>query len=617
MRWLPPRNRALAALFGASALLLAAVDVLAGRSPLSSVFVPALAIAAVLALVSLPQAWLRWLGVAVVSVFVVSTVVQTLTSPRLFSKGNVGSVVRYLVAGQIMPSDGMPLYLRAGTHTLHVRARYRTPDRAPSPLWNASAPGLSVRAEGTGTAAYASITSATTGARFVSRSYDTGTDMSGRRFHVELSLRCHPGTSGPCGDLDLTARAALPYSATPTGQPLHPGPTWTDVGFDWTAPKDVHATVLHVLIVGTWEGTLDIANVRVRALAGDRATPLPAVGFLTFRGVAPAAARLPDIPLRASSDWVPLDVSLPTGPVEHGRAIRVLAQAGDGAADAPLAAVRDLHITATSAAGHTLRVTPTLWRSLRARGRAQGWFSGPNLAGHSLAVIALVAIATSQSVWAVVTMSVLALFAIFLTGSRAAWLGIGLGIALYAGLRWRRHVRWLASAAVAALALGAAAIVLLGGLPRVMHLSIDAQISRPKIWSVALQAVAAHPIAGIGGDATAFRRFWLHHAGAAASTSITHAHDALLAMAAAYGLPGALVAVALVAGLIAFALRWRRYRCLPVLAAALAMNVVDFTLLYAWVWIPLVLVLASSDGAEARRPARPGVTDTLGRDAGD
>lgn len=599
MSWLPSTNRPLVALFGASAAVLAAVDILAGRSPLVSVFVPALLVAAAVSLLALPQAWVRWSSMVLVAAFIATMAIQLVAWPYLFSDGTLRSVARYAIAGQLTARDSLPLRLSPGTQALSVHGRYRNPRGATAGLWTPSAPGLTVMASGSRTTGYATITTTTSGPRYVSRSYDARGDVAGRRFTVAVSVRCHASTSH-CGDLALMARSTLPYEAMPGGTPLHAGPQWTRVTLHWNARWYMHGPVLHVLISGRWVGALDVKDLTVRAEGPHGAEALTPVNFLTFRGASRASARLPDIPLSQSPAWVPIDLTMPTGDIKTVTEMRLLAQAGAGTLGGPVATVRNLRVSALTESGKRLPVTPTLLDSLRNRGRAQGWFEDPNFAGHSLAVIGLMGLAATEPLWAVVTTALLSLIGVLSTGSRAAWMALLVGFSLYAWSRWRGRHRAL----LWALGLTATVVTglyLLGGdHVRVASLGIAGEISRPKIWSVAIRAFATHPLTGIGASPRAFGEFWMANAGTAARIPISHAHDFWLALVAAYGITGAVVAVGLSLGLVLYVLRGSKRRHIPLLAAAFVMNTFDFTLLYGWVWIPLVVALASSDGCSSQ-----------------
>lgn len=593
MSWIPPANRPLVGLLGGSAVVLSAVDLFAGRSPLASVFVPALGVAAAISLFSLAKVWIRWSCIVIVTAFVVTIAIQVLASPYLFSDGTLGSLARYALRGELTSSDSLPLHLRPGTRVLSVRGQYLDPRGAPSRLWTPSAPGLTVRLSGDG--GYATVRAATRGARFVSRSYDAHSDLASRRFTVDVSVRCHASASS-CGSLALMVRPTLPYGSRPGGTPLHPGPDWTRARLDWTAPPNTQGRVLHVLITGEWAGALDVRDVAVTTNGPNGPERLAPVDFLTFRGSSSVSSRLPDIPLPRSRNWTPISLTMPTGDVGTGSDLRLLAQTGDGTLGGPVARLRDLHVSADTAGGKRLSVAPTLRASFQDRGRAQGWFEDPNFAGHSLVVIGLMGMAATQPLWGVAATALLSLVGVLSTGSRAAWLALVVGFAFFAWLRWRGRRRLLTWATLGAVAVAACVYLVAGNYLRVADLSIDGEISRPEIWSVAVQALATHPLTGIGAPTGAFGHFWMSHAGDAARVSISHAHDFWLALASAYGVWGALVAVGLSLGLTGYVLQAPKQRHIPLLAAAFVMNVFDFTLLYGWVWVPLILALGSSDG---------------------
>jgi O-antigen ligase len=124
-------------------------------------------------------------------------------------------------------------------------------------------------------------------------------------------------------------------------------------------------------------------------------------------------------------------------------------------------------------------------------------------------------------------------------------------------------------------------------------------ISRWDIWQVALQALLAYPLTGLG-----TQPFISFMAGLDFPRHLiaTHAHNLWLQFGAAYGIPGLLAALWLTGGLLGLAWRWGRWRGLGLVVPVMIMQLFDYTLFYAGVLFPLILGLnALRDNADTPR----------------
>ena len=260
--------------------------------------------------------------------------------------------------------------------------------------------------------------------------------------------------------------------------------------------------------------------------------------------------------------------------------------------------VGPISVVAVDSAGAVSGASPI--RGLRLGStRFAAWFGQPNLAGHSIAVLGIAAIALSRSNWVAVLTSLLAVAGVLLSGSRAAWMGVSVGIPLMLWFRNRPRARKLSAFRGLVLVIVFAAAVYFfarSAQLRVFALNDINNISRPEIWAVALRALWAHPMLGLGDSPHAFQAFWqLTASSPQASNLPTMAHNMWLAMGAQYGIGGLLVALWLTAGFAVVAWRIVRWRGLALVATVLLMNFFDFTFFFGWVMVPLVLTVNAAN----------------------
>lgn len=132
------------------------------------------------------------------------------------------------------------------------------------------------------------------------------------------------------------------------------------------------------------------------------------------------------------------------------------------------------------------------------------------------------------------------LLVLVLSQSRAAWISAAVAVSLAVGIRFRAS--FLLCAAAATLGL----IWWLWSLPR--DPTAIGEIARPLCWSLALQAIRAHPIAGVGLGAFRNVADTMQVGGATVPIHFVHAHNVFLQTALDVGIPG-LVAYVVLLGL--------------------------------------------------------------------
>lgn len=370
------------------------------------------------------------------------------------------------------------------------------------------------------------------------------------------------------GATSLSSPSLLPgdraYQAT-----IHPS---SGVTSSWVIPVGV--TRIRVAVPGEAVGgeAGGDAGVSMHVVAW---WPDPSLGW----------SRYPTADLRFSRTWSAPTVALELPPDHPERTAVVLRTASPG--DVTLR-LRGPSVTAAESGAH-LRSAQSM--------RSQLLAPGPNLAAHSAVAVALAVAATAQPLAGVVVAFVLGLALAWVTGSRAAWLGMALGSVLAVLVLRRRFARSRVGAAAVVLAAVLLALASLGLLSR-RGPGLESTVQRTQIWRFAAHEFALHPLTGLSGAGTSFASAWAAQKGAPDALPVDHAHDLWLQFAAEYGLAGVVAILAFTVALVRWAWRLRGWYGLVVLVPILAMNVVDYTLLYSGVLFPLLLGLNSGAGPE-------------------
>jgi hypothetical protein len=214
-------------------------------------------------------------------------------------------------------------------------------------------------------------------------------------------------------------------------------------------------------------------------------------------------------------------------------------------------------------------------------------FGHPNLAGHTVIVLTLIAIALSPGFVVQLFVSALGLAACYFTGSRAAWLVFLAGVATLLWLKQpqrRKQLVILYTTAVLALA------VAWPFLGRFQITSISNPVSRQEIWLTSLQLIRDHLWLGIGASPQTFSGLWDSYNPSAEET-ITHAHNVVLEWFVNFGIFGAVAILWLLFGFLRIAWLRQRQEGVTVILALIALNMADVSLFYTWVLVPLMLYL--------------------------
>ncbi len=217
-------------------------------------------------------------------------------------------------------------------------------------------------------------------------------------------------------------------------------------------------------------------------------------------------------------------------------------------------------------------------------------FGHPNLAGHVITVLTLLALTLTMRLPIQVLVTALGLIACYFTGSRSAWLVLLGATAIVLWLKQPFKRRHLAGFYVVAL-LGL--LALWPYLGRLQVTGVENPSSRQDIWLTSLKIARDHLGLGIGTSPERFSELWYSH-NPSARESVKHAHNMVLEWLVDFGVLGVVAIVWLLLGLLR--LGWLRQGGVGVVIvlALITLNMADVSLFYTWVFAPLILYLNSS-----------------------
>lgn len=422
---------------------------------------------------------------------------------------------------------------------------------------------------------------------FIYRGFDLGRAIAGGTFHASVTLRSE-GTP-QCGRLYLAERGARHRK----GLGICPGTEWTTYDLSWTAPSTANRNEIDIILNDFHGGALDIRDPTL-ALRGGQAwmplAPLSPEGVAISLSWGAGAPWAPDpshtrtvhvVPARS---WTSYTIDVPQTDLENVSRVWARLQPERGLA----VSVRQTSLTSSAPGQASPRAT-----ALSRPGRESLWFGAFNLAGHAILLDGLVLVAATDTLATGLIGVLLAGFGIVATGSRAAFVAglIGFPWLLWFLLRPRLRKRF------AVVAIGCGAVLALAirfhllGRIQIWNPSGPADpVSRQAIWRVAWEAIREQPWTGIGGG-DSFTTYWHLHEPEGLRLAVSHAHNLYLQYGAAYGIFGLIAMLAFTGALVALGWRWGRWKGLALTVPVLVLQVVDATLFYTAVLVPLVLGL--------------------------
>lgn len=429
---------------------------------------------------------------------------------------------------------------------------------------------------------------------YVMRWFDQPVPIAGKRFRVTLEARSDsPVLPGGCRGISLQAWG---HGGGTSCQSLVLSSSWQSFHYEWTPPPTAQTHDLRIVLKGTTGQVIDVRKVQLFEYSAD--------GWKKLGPLAPAAVTV-------QFEWIQ----------PHGTQTRVLAAAPGKSWQTISASLKGLPSKSVSRVSVSLAPTgqsavtvgPTIVRAgdqeLRAAGtplRQSAWFGHPNLAGHSIASLALGLLLIATSLRVRLAAFALTAVAIYLTGSRTAFVAAIAGMALLILLSHRRARKFLVPLMVLltfTVLLVIGSTLLRDPVGRLTFDRVHSNVPRLAIWKGALDAFEAHPLFGLAGAGKTFASYWETAKPDPNHVPITHAHNLWLELASNYGVVGLSCGLWLTLGLLTVG--WRRARApgLVLVTSVLLMNVVDYTLLYSGVLLPLILALNVAD-KRARTPER-------------
>ncbi|MBA2666446.1 MAG: O-antigen ligase family protein [Trueperaceae bacterium] len=413
--------------------------------------------------------------------------------------------------------------------------------------------------------------------------------IGGTRVRASFDTRASASLTGEPCSVQLRTFAPSFHGC----ETLVAGAEWARYAVEYTFPAAASGRAFE-LAIGPVPGELELRDVRIETfLDGD---------WITVDPVEPAGAH---VRLPVPSEHLFAHPTLHVDPTPDWQRFTLVAE-HEALASLDRATfllhlesgtrleLRNVTLRATDGARRQPLATPTA--------RSGVWLDHPNTLGHTAAALGatalVLALGRGAARWGLLAFA-FAVACVFLSGSRAAWLGVALAgvwlLPLLVPARLRTPGRLVAAAIVVGLAVAGG-----GAIDRFdLTASQDGNtIARTEIWATAVAAWRHDPLRGGGPDAISAA--WVRERPDDGRSAPAHAHNLWLGYAAAYGTPG-LVAIAWLS-VVLFVIAWRRGGPTGVglVAAVMLMNVFDLTLTSAGVLAAVVLGLAALPLASAR-----------------
>jgi hypothetical protein len=223
----------------------------------------------------------------------------------------------------------------------------------------------------------------------------------------------------------------------------------------------------------------------------------------------------------------------------------------------------------------------------RANIRQSYIFGHPNLAGHTVVMVTLLALALTTTLPTQLFVAALGFVACYFTGSRSAWLVLILAIAAILWFKQRVKRKYLVGFYALSL------LVLLALWPylgRLQVTGVDNPSSRQDIWLTSLKIAGDHLGLGIGTLPEQFSELWYSY-NPNAKESVKHAHNLVLEWLVDFGVLGGLAILWLLVGLVRLAWVHQGRIGVIIVLALITLNGADVSLFYAWVFVPFILYL--------------------------
>jgi len=423
------------------------------------------------------------------------------------------------------------------------------------------------------------------------------TRFSGLERYIVRRARSQSSLGGVSVRASLEMRASTPIApegcileirsfepSLSTCEPLQLDSVWRAYDIGFTFPASAPNRVFEVIVGALDVDNLDVRGLEVEVFRGGEWVPL---GPLAPEGVEirfpiPGLHQFsqPSLHVVPTPEWQHYKLDFKDGALDSMKEVTGLLQVEAGTT----VEIRDVVLRVPTRGQRQPIPLP--------RPRSSLWFEQANLAGHSFATLGFIALILTPISGANIVGFIavlLAISAVFLSGSRAAWVGTLLGASWLIWLRSKPPRRkWLVMILIAAVV----GVTVTGGYKALGRLQpgnfADGNtVTRTEIWGTAWTGLWDHPLFGTGPKG--FSRAWLEQHPDDERGSPTHAHNLWLEFAVSYGLPGFAAILWLTGGLIWLAWHRGRWRGLALIVPVLLMNVFDYTFFFAGVFYPYVL----------------------------
>lgn len=554
-----------------------------------------LAVACAIALLPLSRAF-RWVLLGLLVLFTLGGVLERELSRNDWQVSDKAGIWSALRGQNTVQNVGFRSWQAAGIERATLQLDVRLLAGKPGWDWFRSNRRFELEPRQSGDVPFTRVTvptkTANEGQPYLMRTFDTHESLETRIFKVLFEIRRAPppgipdrGESRappvqrgePIGGRDCFGVLLQAWNDRGGGRclPLTLTDDWQRYSLSWRVPDEIDpkAHVVRVLLQGFEGETLDLRRVLLyRGLAPKGPLqPQGAAVQVTWGAQPESHSGYSFVP---TAEWETVELPLTRG-ANPSDTLSVELSAGNGM----LLETRNVTVRGPDGDKVPEAVSST---------RQTIIFGDPNLAGHTLGTLGLAFVALASPLWGILGGS-LSLFDMFLTGSRAALVGVALGLL---GLAWLWLPRKLRLVLALTAALGSAALLLLAQvLPRLgalRLLSFQQITARSDIWAAAWEAFVAHPLRGLG--ERGFSLYWATNYGGEA---VQHAHNYWLESAVSYGVLGLVSALALALGLLLYAAHTGGTPAFILVGSVLIMNLFDTTLSYAGVLFTLMLGLTT------------------------
>ncbi|MGL4609131.1 MAG: O-antigen ligase family protein [Trueperaceae bacterium] len=530
------------------------------------------------------QLFYRLLFISLILLVLVGTMVQ-LIAPHLWMNTNrtsIGAFLSNIYEDHIEEIGSRAWHVSPTVSQLELSFEAKLVSGELGWQWVGSEPGIHLETlieEGT---TFTRVTTPSGGDPYLMRTFDLNRVVGGHQVRVDITMRSAPSlplldcrgiwlqTWGEGAEINCLAVALTPM--------------WQTFRHTWTIPDTATSDIVRVVLNDFDGQTYDVATMKFYIREGEQ--------WLELAPLLPAAPAL-------TSSWDTGEVNSGQGfiPTQSWQSYTfpILKRTVIQSETTNQSKAEPLNVFLTIPPGVTLAT-----RGVRLNVpsnvdinivRQSYIFGHPNIAGHTVVVFALLALVLSLKFRSQILIAGLGLVSCFFTGSRSAWIVLLLGLGILSWLKQPSRRKVLITLYVLSILTLVATWQYLG---RLQITAVDNTWSRLDIWVTSLKIVGDHLLLGIGTSHQRFADLWFAY-NKTAILPVVHAHNLLLEWLVNFGILGGLAIVWLFAGF--FRLAWLRQKWLGmcIVLAVLALNMADVSLFYAWVMVPLILYLNSSE----------------------